>query len=210
MSLAGRIDYVIEQGSRWYPDVLLWTDSDGNPKSLASYAAKLQIRLTKDAAAALETMSSAFGDITLGGVNGTIQIDMSGERTRDIAAFTRAVYDLLLLPHVGSAVVATADYTSAVIDVDDDSDGSTITASDGTPFSNILVDDYVAITLAEDDDHNGVYKVTARTNTKLTFGEILNGSDNSEDTAISIQELSNENAERFIDGYVIRTKGVTS
>lgn len=209
MSLAGRIDYVIEQGSRWYPDVLLWADSDGNPKSLASYAVKLHIRANKDSSSALEVMSSAFGDITLGGVNGTIQINMSGERTLDMTSFTRAVYDLLLFPYVGSAIVATADYTSADVDVDDGSDGATITAIDGTPFANISVDDYVAITLSE-NGHEGIYKVTARTDTKLTFGENLPGTDNTTDTTISIQELSNENAERFIDGYVTMSKGVTS
>ena len=209
MALAASINYTLEPGARWYPDVLQWLDSDGNPISLTSYAAKLQIRLTRDATAALETLSSAFGDITLGGGNGIIQIDLSGERTRDIAAFTRAVYDLILFPYVGSAIVATADYTSAEVDVDNESDRGAITASDGTPFSGFSADDYVAITLSE-NGHEGVFKIYGVTDTIMTLTETLPGTDNTTDTAISIQELSNENAVRFIEGYIVKKKGVTS
>jgi len=211
MALAAKVNYEIEHGARWYPDVILWNDSDGNPTDISSYASKLVIRANKDSAAALETLSSAFGDLILGGGAGTIQIDMSGERTRDMTAFTRAVYDLLMFPYVGSAVVATADYTNATIDVDDDSDGATITANGGaSPFSVFSADDYIAITLSE-NGHEGVYKISSTDSDSLiTLGENLPGTDNITDTSISIQELSNENAVRLISGYITRTKGITS
>jgi len=209
MALAARVDFTMEQGSRWYPDVILWNDSDGDPVDITSYAAKLQIRATKSASSALETMSSAFGDITLGGGAGTIQLDMSGERTRDITAFTRAVYDLMMFPHVGSAIVAAGSYTSATVDVDDGNDRSVITADGGTPFSVLSADDYVAITLSE-NGHEGVFKIYSVTNTILTLTETLSGTDNAADTAISIQELSNENAIRLIEGAIYRNLGVTS
>lgn len=210
MALAGRVDFIMEQGARWYPDLLQWLDSDGDPRSLASYAAKMQIRLNKATTSVLAVMSSAFGDITLGGANGTIQIDMSAERTDDLS-FTRAFYDLLFFPYVGSAVVATANYSSANIDVDDGSDGAVITATGGaTPYSVFSANDYVAITLSE-NGHEGIYKI-ASTNSDdvITLMTILPGTDNTTDTTISIQELNNDNIIRFSQGYIVLDKRVTS
>ena len=209
MALAGRVDFIMEQGARWYPDLLQWLDSGGDARSLTSYAAKMQIRLNKATTSVLVVLSSAYGDITLGGANGTIQIDMSAERTDDLT-FVRAFYDLLLFPYVGSAIVATADYTSAAIDVDDESDGATITATGGsTPFSVFSANDYIAITLSE-NGQEGIFKIASTNSDDLiTLNEMLPGTDNTTDTAISIQELNNDNIVRFSQGYIVLDKRVT-
>ena len=207
MALAGRVDYIMEQGARWYPDLLQWLDNDNNARSLTSYAAKMQIRLNKAATAITEVLSSAFGDLTLGGANGTIQIDMSAERTDDLT-FVRAFYDLLLFPYVGSAIVAAGSYTSASIDVDDSASGSTILADNGTPFSGLSANDYIAVTLSE-NSNNGVYKINTVTSTLITLTTIMAGTDNTDDTAISIQELNNDQIVRFSKGYIVLDKRVT-
>ncbi len=210
MALAGRVDFIMEQGARWFPDLLQWLDNDGNPRSLASYAAKMQIRLNKAASAVIEVMSSAFGDITLGGANGTIQIDMSAERTDDLT-FTRAFYDLLLFLYVGSAIVAAGGYTTANIDVDAGSSRSTITADGGTPFSTLSANDYIAVTACENSASNGIYKILTVTDSDktLTLTTVMSGSDNTDDTSISIQGLNNDTIVRFSQGYIVLDKRVT-
>ena len=207
MSLAGRIDYIIEKDARWYPDVIKWLDSSGNPVNLANYGAKLQIKADKDSSAVLETMSDSFGDLVLGGGTGTIQIDMSGERTR-LFTFSRAVFDLLLLPKVGSAIVAGEGYTIAVVEVNPTDGKATIKADGGTPFSTISANDYIGLT-GSILNNNGIFKVYSATNTVITLTGILPGSDEVSET-LSIQELSNENKVRLAEGYIMLSKGVTT
>ena len=198
----------MEQGARWYPNEIIWRDGDGNLVDITSYAAKLQIRANRDDTTIIEVMSSAFGDLTLGGAAGTVQIDMSAERTIDLT-FTRAVYDLLLFPYVGAAIVVAGSYTEADIDVDNGvNDRAVITADGGTPFSGLSADDYIAITESE-NGNDGVFKIYSVTNTIITLTTILPGTDNTSDTAISIQELNNDQIVRLSEGYIILIKGVT-
>ena len=207
MSLAGRIDYVIEQGARWYPDVLLWLDSDGNPNDLTNYAAKLQIRATRDAAAALETLSNVGGELTLGGVNGTVQIDLSAVRTK-LLTFSRAAYDLLLFPHVGAAIGA-ATYTSCAIDVNNGSSKGTITATAGDWTTALAAGDYIALDSCENSDTDGIYKIDTVSALVITLTTILGGADNAADTALTVQELNEANRIRLIEGYAMLRKDVT-
>ena len=200
----------MEQGARWYPNEIIWRDGDGNLVDITSYAAKLQIRANRDDTTIIEVMSSAFGDLTLGGAAGTVQIDMSAERTIDLT-FTRAVYDLLLFPYVGAAIVVAAPPPPWTIDLDVDNgvnDRAVITADGGTPFSGLSADDYIAITESE-NGNDGVFKIYSVTNTIITLTTILPGTDNASDTAISIQELNNDQIVRLSEGYIILIKGVT-
>lgn len=67
--------------------------TDGTPWDLTGYTARMQVRTTVEATTKLLDLTSTDGDITLGGVAGTVAITVSAT---DMAALIagRHVYDL--------------------------------------------------------------------------------------------------------------------
>ena len=90
----GVLDLKMWQGATWNYE-LVW--EDGNPSApvdLTGYTAKMQVRIIKPASKViLELTSLLGGGITLGGVDGTIDLDLSAADTAEIPA-GRYVYDL--------------------------------------------------------------------------------------------------------------------
>lgn len=96
---AGKLNLVIEVGAK-FTKQLTWNDSDGNPIDTSLYTAEMHIRQTvNDAATLLELRSTApavdEGSITLGGVDGTILLEIGADVTDDIT-WAAGVYDLEL------------------------------------------------------------------------------------------------------------------
>ncbi|KKN53573.1 hypothetical protein LCGC14_0600690 [marine sediment metagenome] len=89
-------DIVIEQGAT-FARILTYKDSSGNPVDLTGYTAKMQIREHFDSSDVLVTADTSTGEITLGGVNGTITIILLANVT-DILDFVWGYYDLELYP----------------------------------------------------------------------------------------------------------------
>lgn len=91
---AGRYDIVCEQGAT-LSRTLLWEDENGDPVDLTDCSAWLQVRRRAEATAVLlELDSGEIGGITLGGVAGTIAIEVSEEDTAELEE--DGVYDLLV------------------------------------------------------------------------------------------------------------------
>ncbi len=116
---AGKQDFIIEQGGTW-SRVLTWKIAGGNPVDLTGYTARMQLRLTpEDPTIILEfntTAGPTMGTIVLGGVAGTITLNLTPAQTAglkydgpledvvegaDSANGKIAVYDLLLTSPTG-------------------------------------------------------------------------------------------------------------
>lgn len=92
---AGNLALTIEQGTTWNT-VLTWK-IDGDEVDLTDFSARMQARVRADASATVLALTSdPGGGITLGGVAGTIEIDLSEEETRDLPPGVY-VYDLELV-----------------------------------------------------------------------------------------------------------------
>lgn len=97
--MAARYDFTIDQGSYW-TRLITWKDADGDPIDLTGYTARLQWRKRYEDDAVLE-ITTENGGITLGGVDGTIQLDIFAGDTSpitingDTATF---LYDLEMIP----------------------------------------------------------------------------------------------------------------
>lgn len=104
---AGKKDLVIEQGAEFA--LTITYKVSGALVDLTNYSAYMQVRETKDAAAAiLDLSSAALGGIVLGGAAGTIAITVSGSadatpNTYDLD-FDSAVYDLKLVDATGETI----------------------------------------------------------------------------------------------------------
>lgn len=85
-------DLLIEQGATWTLG-LTYEDGNGDPIDLTGHTARMQIRLTHDAAEIIASLTTENGAITLGGVNGTIDLLQTDEQTAAMA-FGRARYDI--------------------------------------------------------------------------------------------------------------------
>ena len=91
---AVRFDFNIEQGAQ-FDRTLTWTDVNGDLINLTGFTAALQVRFKKSSPTTLMDMSTANGDIVLGGAAGTIQLKQTAAKTR-LNTFLTAVYDLEL------------------------------------------------------------------------------------------------------------------
>ena len=97
MALASEaVDLVIDKGAKFYKK-FTWKYNDGNPVDLTGLKAKLQAKASDMSDVILLTLSTETitkdGDITLGGVNGTIELSMTGSATAALG-WENAVYDL--------------------------------------------------------------------------------------------------------------------
>ena len=93
---SGKQDIVIEQGANWKRS-LIWKDKNATPVNLTSYSAKMSIRQRKSDTNALLTVRHDGGspEISLGGANGTIDIDILASKTGALT-FKWGYYDLEL------------------------------------------------------------------------------------------------------------------
>jgi len=92
---AGTYNFTIEQGAT-FKRIMTWKDSNGNPISLVGYKGRMQIRQAKDSSNVIMTLDTEDnGGMALGGVEGTITIEISASRTAGLD-FRTAVYDLEL------------------------------------------------------------------------------------------------------------------
>ena len=92
---AGLYDITIEQGATFQMS-LTWKDSTGAPVNITGYSARMQVRENYEAEDTLVSLTSAGGDIVLGGALGTIAITIAASATQ-ILQLDEAVYDLELV-----------------------------------------------------------------------------------------------------------------
>lgn len=76
-----------------------WT-IDNSPVNLTGYTARMQVRATKESPTTIVSLTSSSG-ISLGGVNGTIAVNMIPTATAALAAGVY-VYDLELVSGTGA------------------------------------------------------------------------------------------------------------
>ena len=92
---AGKHDFIIEQGAT-FSKVLTWKDSTGTPINLTGYSARMQVRSSVEAASTIIELTTVNSRITLGGVAGTITLNISAADTTALTAES-GVYDLELV-----------------------------------------------------------------------------------------------------------------
>jgi len=93
---AGNYNMKVEQGVTFSQN-MTWK-IDGNPVNLSGYTARMNVRTSRSGRVPANILVLALtseNGITLGGVAGTIRIDLSATQTSNIAAGTYA-YDLEL------------------------------------------------------------------------------------------------------------------
>lgn len=78
-----------------YQHRLTWNDSDSVPINLTGYTCRMQVRQSVAAEDVVFESSDAEGDITLGGLAGTIDLLIPTEKT-SLLVLSRYVYDLEL------------------------------------------------------------------------------------------------------------------
>lgn len=92
---AGTYDIYFEQGAT-FNRVLTWQDPSGTPINLTSYSARMQVRTRKSATDVLLSLTTANGRITLGGIAGTIALNVDAVTSAAMSA-GNFVYDLELV-----------------------------------------------------------------------------------------------------------------
>jgi hypothetical protein len=94
---AGKLDLTVEQGAT-YSQTLTWK-IDGTAVNLTSYTAKMQARVDVNSDSTILSLTQAAG-LTLGGVLGTIKIDLTATQTAALSP-SNYVYDLELTSSAG-------------------------------------------------------------------------------------------------------------
>ncbi len=98
---AGRRNIIVEKGATFTYN-LIWKDSNNVPIDLTGYSARMQCRKTINSDTPFLDLSSGNGDITLGGVLGTIAIVGSATDTAAIDdSIKTGVYDVELESSTG-------------------------------------------------------------------------------------------------------------
>lgn len=92
---AAEYDITVEQGATFQLNIT-WKNPDTTPVNLTGYTARMQIREKHSSTTALVSLTSAAGDIVLGGVLGTIVVTIPATVTDDLT-IKRGVYDLELI-----------------------------------------------------------------------------------------------------------------
>lgn len=96
-----KVNIAIKKGST-YEHVYTYTDENGTPIDITGWTARMQIRVTIDAATYIYQALSG-GDLSIGGVTGEVALSIPEEIT---AAFTfnAGVYDIELVKPNGKVV----------------------------------------------------------------------------------------------------------
>jgi hypothetical protein len=101
--MPARHDITIYQGANFLLP-LIWKTAAGVPIDLTGYTAAMQIRRNVRSKDPLHSMSTELGaGITLGGVAGTIDVEIPPEVSSDFA-FRTGVFDLELTPPDGKTI----------------------------------------------------------------------------------------------------------
>lgn len=90
----GKYNFVCPQGAT-FSKQLTW-EIDNDPVDLTTYTARMQVREKYTSPSATVSLTTENGGITLGGVDGTIDIDINATTTAGIVA-KEYVYDLELI-----------------------------------------------------------------------------------------------------------------
>jgi hypothetical protein len=91
-------DFVIEQGST-VAKVFTWKDSSGTAISLVGYTARCKIKKRISDSEELFDLTTENGGITLGGIAGTIQLNISAANTSAVSGY--GVYDVEVISSGG-------------------------------------------------------------------------------------------------------------
>jgi len=89
----------IEQGSTLRLDIL-YKDESGDPVDLNGYVARMQLRRRIDDEEPVLELTTGNGRLTLGGADGTVEINVNASDTEGLDA-TEGVYDLELVSGAG-------------------------------------------------------------------------------------------------------------
>ena len=95
----GKYNFICPQGAT-FSKQLTWTIDD-DPVDLTTYEARMQVREKHSSTSTIVSLTTGNGDITLGGIAGTILIEIPAEITKNFVA-KDYVYDLEM---VASSVV---------------------------------------------------------------------------------------------------------
>lgn len=109
--MAANLDLNIDQGTYWDAH-LVYQDTLGNLIDLTGFGARMMARTSMEATAVAFSLATAgdsvvpspTGTITLGGVAGTIVLELSAAATAAIAAPFSYRYDLELVPPSGKII----------------------------------------------------------------------------------------------------------
>jgi hypothetical protein len=111
--VAGQLNLEIDAGSYW-SYTITWKDSAGNPVDLTGYQAQMQARPSVDSATvefSLATPGNSLipapdGQITLGGVDGTLLLELpaSASSARGVRSRRSFSYDLEVVPPNGKTL----------------------------------------------------------------------------------------------------------
>lgn len=91
-----RHNITIEQGATFTLNAT-WKAADGTPVDLTGYSARMQARQTYASATTVLNLTSAGGNIALGGTAGTVVVTISATATAALTAPWAGVYDLELV-----------------------------------------------------------------------------------------------------------------
>lgn len=92
-------DITIEQGADFFIN-LTYKDDTGSPIDLTGYSARMQVREDYSSATALVDATTGNGDITLGGVSGSIDIHIPASVTGALN-FDTGKYDIEIVDASG-------------------------------------------------------------------------------------------------------------
>ena len=101
MDRPGNFTMQMWQGATWHYDLTWATGDPSTPVDLTNYEARMQVRAEVDSTETILDLTSLLGGaITLGGVAGTIDLDLSATETAAVTPGTH-VYDLELESDTG-------------------------------------------------------------------------------------------------------------
>lgn len=101
--MAGTYNIEADQGST-LTRTITWKQSNGVPVDLSGFTARMHVRTAVDAASVTLEASTSNGRIVLGGVAGTVTINVESSAMEAIAAGSY-VYDLELVSPTATPVV---------------------------------------------------------------------------------------------------------
>lgn len=97
---AGLYNIVADQGAT-FSRTITWTDSAKKPINITNYTAKMQVRATVESSAVILELTTQNGRISLGGVLGTVTLNVPASVMQNVVA-DKYVYDLeLIAPTTG-------------------------------------------------------------------------------------------------------------
>lgn len=91
-AIADSYEFTVDQGAT-INTLITWLDQDGEPIDLTTFTARMQVRPDYDSDSILLDLTTENGMITLGGLSGTITLNVPATDMEAIA-YGQYVYDL--------------------------------------------------------------------------------------------------------------------